>query len=123
MNSSPIDTLHRLLLSDGRFDYSDEMICQNAIAQFLDSKSISFLREYELAGSGVCDFYFPNSRIVLEVKAGKGWSKRGVYRQCERYCQHEDVSGLVLATGKIQGMPETISNKPIRVYQLGLGFL
>lgn len=123
MNKPAIDVLYDLLLKEGRFDYVDETICQNEIEHFLRFKKIMFCREHELTGSGICDFYFPTSKLVLEVKAGKNWSKRRVYRQCERYCQHESVNGLVLATGSIQGMPTSICDKPIRVYQLGIGFL
>ena len=122
-NSAALDALCSLLEREGRFDYSDEKICQNQIEEFLNRKGITFLREHELPGAGITDFYFPNSRLVLEVKAGKGWSKRGVYRQCERYCGHPDVQGLLLATGKIQGMPESINGRPVRIYQLGIGFL
>lgn len=118
----PIDILTRLL-GEGRFDYSDEAECQRQIAAFLVERRVGFMKEHDLGKSGICDFYFERSRLVLEVKAGKQWNKREVYRQCERYCRHEDVQGLVLATGRIQGMPTSIFGKPIRVYQLGLGFL
>ncbi len=118
----PIDILIRLL-GEGRFDYSDESECQRQIAVFLTERGVTFTKEHDLGGAGICDFYFTKSRIVLEVKAGKQWNKREVYRQCERYCRHDEVQGLVLATGRIQGMPPTICGKPVRVYQLGLGFL
>lgn len=123
MNRPAIDVLYHLLRSEGRFDYADEAVCQNEIEHFLRSKKVTFCRGYALSGSDICDFYFPKSKIVMEVKAGKSWGKRRVYRQCERYCQHDAVNGLVLATGSIQGMPISICNKPIRVYQLGIGFL
>lgn len=121
--SHALDALHLLLIKNGRFDYSDEKICQNQIEVFLSSHNINFIREFSIPQVGVTDFYFPRSKIVLEVKAGKSWSKRGVFRQCERYCSHPEVHGLILATGKIQGLPPVINGKPIRIYQLGLGFL
>lgn len=120
---SALEVLHSLLIQKGRFDYSDEKICQNQIESFLISNRISFFREYSIADVGITDFYFPKSKIVLEVKAGKAWSKRGVFRQCERYCSHPEVHGLILATGKIQGLPPIIFGKPVLIYQLGLGFL
>lgn len=118
----PIDILTRLL-GEGRFDYSDETECQRQIAAFLTERGVAFVKEHDLGEAGICDFYFVKSKLVLEVKAGKQWNKRGVYRQCERYCSHQDVQGLVLATGRIQGLPSNICGKPVRVYQLGLGFL
>jgi hypothetical protein len=33
------------------------------------------------------------------------------------------VRGLILATGKAQGLPPSIHGKPVKVYQLGLGSL
>lgn len=111
------------LLKKGRFDYSDEKTCQEQIGNFLERYNIAHKREFSLGRHGICDFFFPRSHLVLEVKAGKSWSKVEVFRQCEKYLEHEDVSGLLLATGKIQGMPSEILGKPIMVYQLGLGLL
>lgn len=121
-NTRPIEVLIRLL-GEGRFDYSDENFCQQQIAEFLSERQVAFTKEYDLGAAGICDFYFKKSGLVLEVKAGKKWNKKEVYRQCERYCRHDSVLGLVLATGRIQGMPSSIHGKPVGVYQLGLGFL
>lgn len=112
------------LLRTRAFDYADEKTCQVQMEQFLREKGLCFIREYDFGGGvGICDFFFPRSGIVLEAKAYKTWSKRQVYRQCERYCGHPMVSGLLLATGKAQGLPAAICGKPSRVYQLGLGAL
>ncbi|WP_045861617.1 hypothetical protein [Teredinibacter purpureus] len=118
----PLDILLKLL-SSGRFDYSDEKYCQEQISSFLTGFKVNHIKEFCLGRNGVCDFYFPRSQLVLEVKAGKAWSKMEVYRQCEKYLQHKDVKGLLLATGKIQGMPASINGKPVKVLQLGIGFL
>lgn len=113
-----------LLLRTRAFDYVDEKICQDQIEGFLKEKGLLFIREHDFGGGvGVCDFFFPRSGIVLEVKAFKTWSKKQVYRQCERYCGHPDVKGLLLATGRAQGLPGTLCGKPTRVYQLGLAAL
>jgi len=112
------------LLYGRRFDYVDEKVCQVQIENLLKEKQLTFIREHDFGGRvGICDFFFPRSGIVLEAKAFKSCSKREVYRQCERYCGHPDVKGLLLATGKAQGLPATICGKPTRVYQLGLGAL
>ncbi|MFA0809303.1 hypothetical protein [Microbulbifer epialgicus] len=123
VKATALDALYGLFLREGRFDYSDELICQNQIEKFLTARDIKYFREHSLSGAEVTDFYFPNSKLVLEVKAGKNWSKRRVYRQVERYCAHPDVEGLLLATGKVQGLPEAINGCPVRIYQMGLGFL
>lgn len=111
------------LLQGHRLVYADEKVCQDQIEAILFAKGIDYRREYRLGDAGICDFYFPNSRIVLEAKAFKSWSKLKVYRQCERYCRRPEVAGLLLATGKAQGLPTVIAEKPVRVHQLGLGAL
>ncbi|KXS55015.1 MAG: Uncharacterized protein AWU57_611 [Marinobacter sp. T13-3] len=108
------------VLSRRTFDYSDEKRCQVEIAEHFESLSLNVEREHNFGtGIGVCDFFFPQSGIVVETKAYKSWSKKQVYRQCERYCKQPSVTGLILATGKAQGLPAFIHGKPVRVYQLG----
>ncbi|WP_415913096.1 hypothetical protein [Neptuniibacter sp. QD37_11] len=119
MSIEPIQALIQLL-SRGRFDYVDEKVCQEQIERFLITKGVEFEREYILPeGNGIIDFYFPKSGLGLEIKASAQWSKTEVYRQCERYCKCEQITGLVLATGKSQGLPESINGKPVQVFKLG----
>ncbi|OLF82092.1 hypothetical protein AWH63_11165 [Marinobacter sp. C18] len=110
------------LLSAGQFDYADETRCQLMIEDFLLEREAVFHREFQLT-DGIVDFFFPRSGLCLEVKASKQWSRRAVYRQCERYCKDDRVNGLVLATGRSQGLPELINGKPVRVLLLGAAFL
>ncbi|ARM86122.1 hypothetical protein MARSALSMR5_04102 (plasmid) [Marinobacter salarius] len=110
------------LLSRGQFDYADETRCQLMIENFLLECGAVFRREFQLT-DGIVDFFFPRSGLCLEVKASKQWSRRAVYRQCERYCKDDRVTGLVLATGRSQGLPELINGKPVRVFPLGAAFL
>lgn len=117
----PIDAIVELLRR-GRFDYADEKICQSQIASQFLKVGVVFEKEFAFE-NGTADFFFPRSGIVLEVKASRHWNKTQVYRQCERYCENDIVKGLVLATGKAQGLPQKIYGKPIRVYQLGIGQL
>lgn len=110
------------LLSRGQFDYADETKCQLMIEDFLLGCGAVFHREFQLS-DGIVDFFFPRSGLCLEVKASKQWSRRAVYRQCERYCKDARVMGLVLATGRSQGLPDLINGKPVRVLALGAAFL
>jgi len=118
---SPIDALFQLL-SLVAFDYHDESVCQMQLEEYLKDSGIEFHREFKLCG-GIIDFYFPKSKLGLEVKANKTWGKTKVYRQCERYLADDRLHGLILATGKTQGMPQLINDKPIKVLQLGVAFL
>jgi hypothetical protein len=112
-----------LVLNGRAFDYLDETACQEQIADYLDSLKILFEREYSLDTSNRIDFFFPRSGIGLEVKAGKRWSKKEVFRQIERYSSFVEIKGLILATGRAQGLPEVLNDKPVRILSLGLGHL
>ena len=103
-------------------DYVDEKECQRQLEDVLVEHNVVFEREAPIA-KGFIDFYFPKSFVGLEVKANKRWSRREIYRQCEDYCTDERISGLVLATGRSQGLPHTIGSKPVRVVYLGEAFL
>ena len=118
---NPIDAIVEIL-KRGRFDYADEKICQSQIENHLLQCGVEFIREYVFA-NGIADFFFPNSGLVLEIKGSSQWSKTRVFRQCERYCENKEVTGLVLATGKAQGLPGSINGKPVRIYQLGISNL
>ena len=117
----PIDAVVELLRR-GRFEYADEKVCQSQMASQFLKTGVVFEKEYVFE-NGTADFFFPRSGIVLEVKASRHWNKTRVYRQCERYCKNDIVNGLVLATGKAQGLPQEIHGKPVRIYQLGIGLL
>lgn len=110
------------LLDRISIDYQEESAAQRQIEEYLTGSGAEFEREYRL-DDGIIDFYFPRSKIGLEVKALKSWNKKEVYRQCERYLQSDDLSGLVLATGRAQGMPAEVLGKPVVVYQLSRGSL
>ena len=105
------------------FDYIDEKVCQNQIQELLLQLEVEHNREYALSSESIIDFYFPRSQIGLEVKAAKKWSKMGVFRQVERYTEQDCISGIVLASGRAQGLPKIINGKPVAVYQFGLSAL
>jgi hypothetical protein len=110
------------LLRQGDFNLMDETMTQDQIEMHFQVNQIPYVREKRLA-SGFVDFYLPESGIAIEVKAHKQWQKMAVFRQCERYCQEEEIKGLILATAKIQGLPDQIAGKPARVLQLSLSAL
>lgn len=119
---TPLNTLLSIL-GKHAFDYVDESVCQRQIGDCLTSYGIEFEREFRLSGKDRIDFYFPRSGIGLEIKAGKLWSKLEVYRQLERYASHETINGLILATGRAQGLPLIINDKPVRLHSMGAAHL
>lgn len=121
---NPANSLKALeiLLSRAQFDYVSEAVCQQQIEIFLTDNGVEFEREFQL-NDGVIDFFFPRSGLGLEIKASKMWSKTQVYRQMERYSKSPVIKGLLLATGKAQGLPDQINEKPVSVHLLGGAFL
>jgi hypothetical protein len=55
--------------------------------------------------------------VAIEVKIGG--SRRAIYRQLERYCLHERVGGIILATNVAMTLPVDINHKPTAIAHLG----
>lgn len=102
-----------------RFPLTDEKILQARIAECLVKEEIEHEREVRLAPGDIVDFVI--SGVAVEVKI-KG-AKRRIYDQCARYCQHDGVKALVLATAVPMGFPPEIHGKPCYVASLGRGWL
>ena len=119
---SIIETLLNILQSKA-YDYIDEKRCQDQMEEHFSELGIGFIREFRLDEHSRIDFFFPNSGIGLEVKAGKSWSRMKVYRQVERYTKSPDIRGVILATGRAQTLPALINDKPIRLHCLGAAHL
>lgn len=122
MNTEELINVLHDALDRVRFSIVDEKLCQEEMDDHLTDLGVEFEREYRLS-TGIVDFFLPRSGLAIEVKAGKRWSKVEVYRQCERYCKDQSVRGILLVTGKAQGMPSDIEGKPVRVLHLGLAYL
>lgn len=106
-------------LEGRRFPLSDEKRLQEEIETQLLAGAFAFEREVKLGDGDIIDFVV--GRIGLEVKI-KG-AKREIYRQCERYCAHDQITGLVLASNVAMGLPVEIAGKPVRLASLGKGWL
>lgn len=102
-----------------RFPLSDEKRLQEEMGTVLLAAGFVFEREVRLGSGDIIDFVV--GRIGLEVKIAG--SKREIYRQCERYCTHDQLAGLVLASNVAMGLPAVIGTKPVRLARLGKGWL
>jgi hypothetical protein len=117
------------LLSMRRLTLADEKRLQIEIAEVLTSasvlagSSISFRREVRLGDGDIVDFMIdgPIEGIAIEVKI-KG-NARSIYRQLERYCAHDEVRAIILATNVPMNLPDTINGKPTAIAALGRGWL
>lgn len=77
-------------------------------------------REYRLAAGDIPDFMIGG--VVVEVKI-KGAVKRSVFRQLERYAEHDCVTAIVLASSLAMGLPAFICDTPAYFVSLGRGWL
>lgn len=102
-----------------RWPLSDEKRLQAAIADELSKIGEPFAREVRVGEHDIIDFMLGS--VGLEAKL-KG-SAHAIYRQCERYCQYDEIKQFVLATNRAMGLPTTICGKPAFVASLGRGSL
>lgn len=116
------------LLTSHRLPLSDEKDLQRAIAKVFDGADLDYRREYHLSAADVVDFMvglrFQVDRMIgcaVEVKIGS--SRRAIYRQLERYCEHEAVAEIVLATNVAMNLPPEINGRPTAIAHLARGWL
>lgn len=108
------------LLTTHRLPLADERLLQQAIGDVFEVGALDFEREVRLAPGDIIDFMVEGS-VAVEVKI-KG-SRRAIYRQLERYCGHDAVASIVLATNVPMALPLEINGKPTAIAALGRGWL
>lgn len=115
------------LLSRQRLPLSDEKRLQEAMADALVGDGLYIRREYHLGDGDIVDFLvlsediLPLRGVAIEVKI-KG-SRRAIYRQLERYCAHEAVQSIILATNLMMALPADINGCAASVVNLGRAWL
>jgi hypothetical protein len=102
-----------------RFLLSDEKALQRAIADEMEEAGITFDREVDLGDGDIIDFMVGDVGIEVKIQG----QRRAIYRQCVRYCEHNELVSLVLATNAAMGMPAVLSGKPVFVANLGKAWL
>lgn len=109
----------RHALSRARFDLSSEKAVQAGIESVLVEAfgHAAVEREIRLSPRDRIDLLL-FGRVGLEVKV-KGARKMGVWKQLNRYAEHDRIAELLLVTGLSMGLPAEIGGKP--VYYLSLG--
>ena len=103
-----------------RFPLTDEKILQAKIEMELDVSNVDFEREVRLSSEDIIDFIIAGG-IGVEVKI-QG-SKRAIYDQVARYCEHDRITSVVLLTSVAMGFPPEINGKSCYVASLGRGWL
>lgn len=109
--------------SKQRLDMALEKRAQVDLETALKEAGFKFKREQVLSKRDIPDFVvtIDGHAIVLELKTRA--QRKAIYRQLERYAEHESVDGLLLMTGTAMGLPSHINNKPSRVVSMGGGWL
>lgn len=102
-----------------RFPLKNEKELQAALSSRFTAVGIEHEREVRLSGKDVVDFMFGN--VAAEVKTNGG--KLQIYRQLERYCEHERVSKIILITNVPMGLPAAICGKPAYLFNLSRAWL
>lgn len=108
------------LLSSYQFPLSTESQTQDSIEKVLIEKGVSYLREHRFSPKDRVDFFIDG--VAVEVKINKGQAE-AIYRQCKRYCQHDEVKALILVSNRAMGFPEEIDGKPCYYISLGKSWL
>jgi len=107
------------LLSTKRFIITDEKELQKSIEDVFKASGAQYKREFILDQKNRPDFFIDG--IAIEIKI-KGNAKK-IYKQCERYCQFNNVKSLLLITNRSMGFPEQINGKDCYIMNLGKSWL
>lgn len=109
------------LIHSQRIDLSSEKAAQADIEKALTAAGVVHRREVRLSTADVPDFLLADG-AVIEVKV-KGARKTDIFRQLQRYADHDAVSALLLVTNITMGLPPEINSKPVFFASLGRGWL
>ncbi|MEN5084281.1 hypothetical protein ABE438_17510 [Bosea sp. TWI1241] len=107
------------LIESLRLPLSDEKALQAALEPHLLKHCGLALRENNLGDGDIIDFLVDGVGVEIKIKG----QRRAIFRQCQRYCAHDSIQALVLATNAAMGLPTTIAGKPVFVASLGRGWL
>lgn len=106
-------------LSHKRFTLSNEKKTQIQICQYLKQAGLDVQREVYLNQENIIDFMVSGLGIEVKVKG----SAFDILRQCERYCEFDQVKGLMLVSGRFIGFPKEIKGKPCYFFSLSRAML
>lgn len=111
----------RALIESTRLPLVNEKVTQEAIENLFALHGLECKREHRLSDSDIPDFFFADTGLLIEVKLRA--PRMGIFRQLERYAEHEAVKALMLVTATAMHLPVEIKGKPAMVVSLGRGWL
>lgn len=101
-------------LKNKSYSLSNEKKVQIQILQHLKKAGLDIQREVYLDQENIIDFMIAGLGIEVKTKG----SAFNILRQCERYCEFDQVKGLMLISGKFIGFPKEIKGKPCYFFSL-----
>lgn len=107
------------LLTTHRLPLSDEKLLQLSISDVFEAAALDFEREVSLGDGDIVDFMVGDLAIEVKIKG----ERRAIFRQLERYCRHDAVGRILLATNVPMMLPVEIMGKPTAIAALGRGWL
>lgn len=115
MNSSYLINI----LSSEKIPVQNEKETQLAIEKILLEKFVPYSKEYKLDEKNIPDFFIQGIAIEVKIKG----NARKIYKQCERYCQFDEVSELLLITNRSMGFPKEINGISCYVLNISKAWL
>lgn len=106
------------MLNQHRFELHNEKALQADIERLFIEKTVPYQREVTLSKESIIDFMVDG--VGIEVKLSG--TTKNIYRQCERYCQFDEVKAFMLVTNKAMRLPY-LNNKFTYVVNLGQAWL
>lgn len=108
------------IIKSKRLSLNTEKELQKELEQLFDEKGLEGIeREYAFDKNNIVDFFWDGLAIEVKIKG----SKPAIYKQCERYCEQEEVKSLLLITNRTMGFPEQINKKDCYAYSIGQNWL
>lgn len=115
--SAPLRILQSLQSRQFRID--NEKRLQAQIAEAFAEDGIEAEREVRLSPTDVIDFLIGDIGLEAKIKG----QRRAIFRQCVRYCRHDAIGTLIVATSVAMGFPVRINGKSVYVVSLGRAWL
>lgn len=109
----------KVIIERHRLPLNDERITQAAIANALELAGVSFEREVRLSEADIVDFMVGSVAVEVKIKGARAQ----IYRQLERYAEHDNVTAILLVTSRAMHLPALINGKPTLVASLSRGWM
>lgn len=107
------------ILKSKRLPLTTEKELQVEIEKLFIENNLSFEREYRLDNKNIVDFFIEGVAVEIKIKG----TAKNIYKQCERYCEFEQVKTMLLVTSKTMGFLEQINDKDCYYFSLSRNWL